>query len=56
VPVTGEALRSAIFEVKNFGTSVANVTFTNSNTAVRGIEIYQYTKDERKVVAVEAQK
>jgi branched-chain amino acid transport system substrate-binding protein len=56
VPVTGEALRSAIFEVKNFGTSVANVTFTNSNTAVRGIEIYQYTKDERKVVAVEEQK
>jgi branched-chain amino acid transport system substrate-binding protein len=56
VPITGESLRSAIFEVKNFGTSVANVTFADSNTAVRGVEIYQYTKDERKVVAVEQQR
>ena len=56
VPITGEALRAAIFEVKNFQTGVATVSFTSSNTAVRGIEIYQYTKDERKVVAVEEQK
>ena len=55
-PITGEALQAAIFEIKTFGTSVAQVTFDKSNTAVRGLEIYQYTKDERKVVAVEAQK
>lgn len=55
-PITGEALRAALFEVKTFKTSVATVTFANSNTAVRGVEIYQYTKDERKVVAVEEQK
>ena len=41
---------------KTFGTSVAKVTFDKTNTAVRGLEIYQYTKTERKVVAVEEQK
>jgi branched-chain amino acid transport system substrate-binding protein len=55
-PISGESLQAAIFEIKTFGTSVAQVTFDKSNTAVRGLEIYQYTKDERKVVAVEAQK
>ena len=55
-PITGEALQAAIFEIKTFGSSVAQVTFDKSNTAVRGLEIYQYTKTERKVVAVEEQK
>jgi branched-chain amino acid transport system substrate-binding protein len=55
-PITGESLQAAIFEIKTFGSSVAQVTFDKSNTAVRGLEIYQYTKTERKVVAVEEQK
>ena len=52
-PVTGENLRAAIFEIKSFGSSVGTITFDKTNTAMRGVEILQYAKDERKVVAVE---
>jgi branched-chain amino acid transport system substrate-binding protein len=51
--VTGEALRAAIFEIKTFGSSIADIKFDKSNTAVRNVEIFQFTKDERKLVAVE---
>ena len=52
-PVSGENLRAAVFEIKSFGSSVGTITFDKTNTAMRGVEILQYTKDERKVVAVE---
>lgn len=55
-PVTGEALRNAIFEIKNFGSSVANISFDKTNTAKRGVEIIQYTPDSKKVLAVEEPK
>ena len=32
-PLTGEALRNALFEIKNFGSSIANITFDKTNTA-----------------------
>ena len=51
--ITGENLRAAIFEIKSFGSSVGTITFDKTNTAKRGVEILQYTKDERKLVSVE---
>ncbi|MBE7522071.1 MAG: amino acid ABC transporter substrate-binding protein [Burkholderiales bacterium] len=55
-PVTGEAVRDAIFAIKTFRSSVGDVTFDRSNTAKRGVEIQQYAADSRKVLAVEGAK
>ena len=54
--LNGEAVRNAIFEIKNFGSSVTTISFDKTNTAARGVEIQQYAADSRKVVAVEGAK
>jgi len=51
--LSGEAVRSAVLEIKEFGSSVTTISFAKSNTAVRGVEIQQYGTDSRKVLAVE---
>lgn len=51
--LTGEAVRDAIFAKKTFTSSIANLRFEKSNTAIRGVEIQQYGPSERKVIAVE---
>lgn len=53
-PLTGENLRAAVYEIKSFGSSVGTITFEpGTTTAKRGVEILQYTKDERKRISVE---
>jgi branched-chain amino acid transport system substrate-binding protein len=51
--ITGESVREAIFAIKTFKSSVADITFDKTNTAVRGIDIQQYTPTERKIISVE---
>lgn len=52
-PVNGETVRAAIFDKKVFKSSIANLRFETSNTAIRGVEIQQYGPTERKVIAIE---
>ncbi len=54
--LNGENLRAAIFEVKKFGSDIANITFDKTNTAARGVDIQQYTADSRKILATEEAK
>jgi branched-chain amino acid transport system substrate-binding protein len=50
--ISGESLRAAVFEIKKFGSSVTTITFDKTNTASRGVEIQQYGKDARNILAV----
>ena len=45
-PLTGEAIRKAIFDIKTFGSGDNQVTF-NTNTALRHIQIVRIEKRGR---------
>lgn len=49
--LSGTSLRDAIFEIKDFKSPVAEISFT-SNTAKRPVEIQQYTDEGRETIGV----
>ena len=48
-PLTGDTIKQAIFDIKTFKSSTAEITFT-SNTAVRPVEIYRHGDNARELV------